>query len=115
LDPRVQAVIFRMRGDHPGWGVRKIAAAVEVETGVSVSRETVRQLLRSAEMERGRAVRPGSQAGGQRFGEAVAGSRPVPGWQLAWQAREMTEADHRAFDAYRGAVYETPAVWWMGR
>jgi hypothetical protein len=37
------------------------------------------------------------------------------GGSVAWAkaaARAMTEQDHIEFDRYRGALYETPAVWW---
>jgi hypothetical protein len=27
----------------------------------------------------------------------------------------MTEEDHERFDRYRGAVYESPGVWWTVR
>jgi hypothetical protein len=53
--------------------------------------------------------------GGQDFARIRGGSGRVPGWRLAWLAREMTEEDHRRFDEYRGAIRESPAVWWTAR
>ena len=99
LDPRIKARVHAVAVEDPSLGVRRIAARVEAETGVKVSRETIRKLLRSVpapELVVG-TVDPGPA--GRR---SVALSAVLP----------MTEEDHERFDRYRGAVYESPGVWW---
>jgi hypothetical protein len=99
----VRARIFGLAAEEPGLGVRKIARRVEAETGVKVSRETVRKLLRSAR-EADRPI----------VGVPIVGAEPP--WPVALSAvRPMTDEDHRRFDEYRGAVFETPSVWWTAR
>jgi hypothetical protein len=98
----VRALIFGLHEEDPSLGVRRLAARVEAETGVRVSRETVRKVLRSA---------PAS--GPDRAAQVVDSAAGKPGWPIALSAvRPMTDEDHRRFDEYRGAVYETPGVWW---
>ena len=75
LDPRVRAVIFRLREENPSLGVRAISSRVEAETGIKVSRETVRKLLRSAEQEAKRLRRAPYAAG--RAPAGVMGPRGV--------------------------------------
>ena len=101
LDGRVRARIFALHAEDPGLGVRRIAARVEAETGVKVSRETVRKLLRSVPA-------PELVVGAVDPGPGDDPDRPV----ALSAVRPMTEEDHRRFDEYRGAVYETPGVWW---
>jgi Homeodomain-like domain len=123
LDPRVRAVVFRLHAEDPSLGVRAIAARVEAETGVSVSRETVRKLLRSAETQALAGRRVGyvaDRAGVGVMGQAGASVAAEPAWRAAWRAREMSPEDHAAFDEYVRAPASTwfwvprpsPEVWW---
>jgi hypothetical protein len=99
----VRARIFGLHAEDSSLGVRKVARQIEAETGVQVSRETVRKLLRSAR-EADRPI----------VGVRIVGAEPP--WPVALSAvRPMTEEDHRRFDEFRGAVYETPSVWWTAR
>jgi Homeodomain-like domain len=104
LDPRVRAVVFRLREEDPSLGVRLLAARVEAETGTKVSRETVRKLLRSAEQVAAYAAEPP--------GVGVVGQgRGLTAWDRA-MATAMSEADHAAFDAYRAPA---STYWWTFR
>jgi hypothetical protein len=99
-------LVFGLREEDPTLGVRRIAARVTTRTGVSVSRETVRKLLREAE-----------RAAVQNHSAASAGEQPVPGVMgqpgglgsedrpepAVSAVRPMTEADHAAMDREPGA------------
>jgi hypothetical protein len=117
VDPRVKAAVLGLAIEHPDWGSRRIAR----EAGAS-RRSTQRWL--AAEGLRG------SAAGGLRrapYGAEQArvgvlvpatGLGPQNRAAVAWAraaSSAMSEEDHARFDAYRGAVYESPAVWWTGR
>ena len=97
----MRARIFALHAEDPGLGVRRIAARVEAETGgedVAGDGSQAAASVPAPELVVG-AVDPGP-------GDDP--DRPV----ALSAVRPMTEEDHRRFDEYRGAVYETPGVWW---
>jgi hypothetical protein len=105
VDPRIRAAVLGLAVEHPTWGSRRIAR----EAGAS-RRSTQRWLaaegLGSA-AERSRAA--AEKVVGHR--ESDAGERPI----AMSAVLPMTPEDHDRFDRYRGAVYESPGVWWTGR
>jgi hypothetical protein len=104
VDAKIRARVLALGIENPSWGSRRIAK----EAGAS-RRSTQRWLaaegLRGSGVARVRrapyaAEQPGVGVG--QGGRSVALSAVLP----------MTEADHERFDRYRGAVYESPSVWW---
>jgi Homeodomain-like domain len=110
VDARIRARVFALALEHPDWGSRRIAR----EAGAS--RRSVQRWLAA------NGVR-GTGAARDRFAPYAADQAPpvVVGQgrgSVAWEAamaRSMSPEDHEKFDTYRGAVYESPGVWWTGR
>jgi hypothetical protein len=105
LDPRVVAAIHELAAEHPDWGSRRIAREV------GSSRRSVQRYLGAARSHV-------ASYGPDRPPVGVMGRGGVPGPQsraaVAWAkaaATAMTEEDHERFEAYRGAVVESPGVW----
>jgi hypothetical protein len=101
--------------EHPDWGSRRIAR----EAGASrpsVQRWLAVEGLRGSGAARGRrgdyaadrapagVVGPAAWLGSQ--------NRAAAAWAKA-ALTAMSEEDHERFDRYRGAVYESPGVWWV--
>ena len=115
----MRARILGLHAEDPALGVRRIAAKVIVETGVSVSRETVRKLLRSAEQEAERAHVVSYAADRAAVG-VVGQGRGLTAWDRA-MLTAMTAEDHAAMDAYTRAPAgdwfwsprPSPDRWWV--
>ena len=106
-DPRVRAKVLALGIEHPDWGSRRIAR----EAGAS-RRSAQRWLAAAGVRGAGAAAVRAPAESGPPGGE----SGPAERRSVALSAvLPMTEEDHRRFDAYRGAVYESPSVWWSGR
>jgi hypothetical protein len=93
----VRARVLALGIEHPDWGSRRIAR----EAGAS--RRSAQRWLAAA----GR-VRVSAPPAAAASSEPVESDRPI----ALSAVRPMTEEDHRRFDTYRGAVYESPGVWW---
>ena len=99
LDGRVRARIFALHAEDPGLGCGGSRRGSRPRPG-GVAGDGAEAV----------AVGAGAGAGGRRCRSRARGR---PGQPVALSAcRPMTEEDHRRFDEYRGAVYETPGVWW---
>jgi hypothetical protein len=90
----VRAAVVEAREQHRDWSLRRIAA----ETGAS--KDTVARVLKAAGASAALSLR--SDQGPPGVGASPTASAPAGSLtpaQALWKAREMSEADHAAFDA----------------
>jgi hypothetical protein len=109
VDGRIRAKVLGLAVEHPDWGSRKIAR----EAGAS--RRSAQRWLAAEGLR-------GSGAARDRFAPCAADRAPAPAavfvdgrpqyWASPGQAsRDVRGRSHR-FEAYRGALVESPSVWW---
>jgi hypothetical protein len=114
VDGRIRAAVFALAIEHPDWGSRRIAR----EAGASrrsAQRWLAAEGLRGSGVARVRRRDVATDRAGVGVIDPGAGLGPQNRGAVAWAkaaVTAMTEEDHERFDRYRGAVYESPGVWW---